>query len=209
MIKSIIFDFSGVLSDDLLSTYKAAMDVLDIRGIKRITFEEFKDFYVIPWDNFYKNMGVYGIDLEEEYAIWNGISSKYSDLVVPMKGAKEVLIKLHGLGIRSIVLSSRDKLALELDIKNHGFSDLIDDVLGDVHDKKEVIGELIQKNNFQEESTIYVGDLPYDIETAHHAGVRSVAVLSGFGKKDELLAEKPDFVIEDISKLIGLVESIK
>ena len=207
MIKTIIFDFSGV-SDDLVSTYKAAMDVLDIRGIERITFEQFKDFYALPWDNFYKNMGITGIDLKEEYGIWDGIASKYCDLVKPMKGAKEVLSKLRKLGIRSIILSARGNVALEMDIKKHGFNDLIDGVMGDVCDKKEVIHDLLEEHNFKKESTIYVGDMPHDIETAHHAGVRGVAVLSGFGKKDELIAEKPDFVISEISELVGLVESL-
>ena len=79
---------------------------------------------------------------------------------------------------------------------------------GDVCDKKEVVCDLIKEHKFKKDSTIYAGDMPYDIETAHHAGVRSVAVLSGFGKKDELIAKKPDFIINEISELVGLVESL-
>jgi len=208
MIKAIIFDFSGVLSDDFLSTYKVAMEVFPMRGIEKMSIEEFRDTYELPWLNIYTKLGV-KVEMDEEYALWKKISPKYENLVVPIKGAKEALKKLKEDGIKTIILSSRHVSLVLREVKSHGFEGLIDDVEASVHDKRDVICELLKRHEIEKESTLYVGDMPHDIVTARHAGVRSVAVLDGFGKKEELEAEKPDYIIQNISELVSLIKCIK
>jgi phosphoglycolate phosphatase len=207
MIETIIFDFSGVLSDDFLSTYKTAMEVFAIRGLEKVSVEEFKDIYELPWLNIYKKMGL-DVDIDEEYRHWGEISPKYEDLVVPIDGAKETLVLLKEKGIKTIILSSRNTQILLQELKNHGFYDLIDDVQAGVHDKREIIFELMKRHEVEAESTVYIGDMPHDIDTAKYAGVKSIAVLGGFGKEVDLKKANPDFIINNISDLVGLVESI-
>jgi phosphoglycolate phosphatase len=45
---------------------------------------------------------------------------------------------------------------------------------------------------------ILVGDLPIDVETGRAAGVYTVALLGGFGTREELEASSPDLMIEDL-----------
>ena len=90
--------------------------------------------------------------------------------------------QLKKAGIKTVILSSRTKSCLLTEMKNHGFDDLIDDIETEASDKREVIHKFIEKHEIEKESTIYVGDLPHDIETARHGGVRSVAVLAGQGR---------------------------
>ncbi|MBT4870968.1 MAG: HAD family hydrolase [Candidatus Diapherotrites archaeon] len=189
----------------MLSTYTVAMKIFAIRGIEKRSIEEFKEIYELPWINIYKKLGV-DIEMDEEYALWRKLSPKYEKLVVPIAGAKETLKKLKEMGVKTIILSSRDASLVLTEVKNHGFADLIDSVVAGVHDKKEVIHELLVSHEIEKENALYVGDMPHDIDTAKHAGIKSVAVLSGFGKKEELKVEKPDFMIEDISELIKLVK---
>ncbi|MBT7241123.1 MAG: HAD family hydrolase [Candidatus Diapherotrites archaeon] len=181
------------------------MKIFAIRGIEKRSIEEFKEIYELPWINIYKKLGV-DIEMDEEYALWRKLSPKYEKLVVPIAGAKETLKKLKEMGVKTIILSSRDASLVLTEVKNHGFADLIDSVVAGVHDKKEVIHELLVSHEIEKENALYVGDMPHDIDTAKHAGIKSVAVLSGFGKKEELKVEKPDFMIEDISELIKLVK---
>ena len=75
-----------------------------------------------------------------------------------------------------------------------------------VHDKRDVVCGLLKKHEVEKESTLYIGDMPHDIDTARYAGIKSVAVLGGFGKKEELEQARPDYIIENISELIKLVE---
>ena len=44
-----------------------------------------------------------------------------------------------------------------------------------------------------------------DIDTAHRAGARCIAVLTGSGLKEELALKDPFLILEDISELPGLI----
>ncbi len=54
----------------------------------------------------------------------------------------------------------------------------------------------------------YIGDLPSDIICANAAGINSVATISGHGLKEDLVAENPTLVINEIKDLLK-VEKIK
>ena len=43
------------------------------------------------------------------------------------------------------------------------------------------------------------GDSPLDVEAARGAGARSIAVLTGWSSREEILAESPEFVLDDLS----------
>ena len=49
---------------------------------------------------------------------------------------------------------------------------------------------------------LFVGDSPADMEAGHRAGVKTCAVLWGYGDREKLLAWKPDFVIDCPSGLL-------
>ena len=58
------------------------------------------------------------------------------------------------------------------------------------------------------ENTAYIGDSPSDIVAAHNAGLRGIAVLWGYHKKEDFPAEgaeKPDLFIEKPADLLALI----
>lgn len=56
------------------------------------------------------------------------------------------------------------------------------------------------------ESMVMVGDGPQDIECARRANVRSVAVDSGFGSHERLLAARPDVMLRTLSELPEVIQ---
>jgi phosphoglycolate phosphatase len=48
---------------------------------------------------------------------------------------------------------------------------------------------------------ILAGDLPVDVETGRAAGVYTVALLGGFGTREELEASSPDLLLENLDEL--------
>lgn len=50
----------------------------------------------------------------------------------------------------------------------------------------------------------YIGDLPTDIKCAKSAGVNSIALLSGHGRKKGLKNSNPTFTLQDIKSLLDL-----
>jgi ADP-ribose pyrophosphatase YjhB (NUDIX family) len=49
--------------------------------------------------------------------------------------------------------------------------------------------------------TLLVGDMQHDVETAHHGGVWSCAVLTGYNRLDQLRASRPDLIVEHLGEL--------
>ncbi len=53
----------------------------------------------------------------------------------------------------------------------------------------------------QPEDCLLVGDSPPDMEAGRRAGVKTCAVLWGYGRREEMLECQPDFVLEHPSQL--------
>ncbi len=55
---------------------------------------------------------------------------------------------------------------------------------------------------------IIIGDTIYDVKCAKHSGAVSIAVGTGWGDQEELLAEEPDFFFEDLGDVDMIIETI-
>jgi phosphoglycolate phosphatase len=53
-----------------------------------------------------------------------------------------------------------------------------------------------------------VGDSPLDIRAAHYAGALSVAVLTGWNSREEMSAEKPEYLFDDLSDVDTVMKVI-
>lgn len=66
------------------------------------------------------------------------------------------------------------------------------------------LNQIKSKFNFPiiKQNVYFVGDLPTDIETAKNAGIRSIALLSGHGVKEDLEKTKPTIILPNIEALL-------
>jgi phosphoglycolate phosphatase-like HAD superfamily hydrolase len=55
---------------------------------------------------------------------------------------------------------------------------------------------------------VLVGDTPLDVQAAHEAGARAVAVMTGFADRDALARSQPEAVLEDLSDTDAAVAAI-
>ncbi len=74
-----------------------------------------------------------------------------------------------------------------------------------------IIAALIKikkKFNFSisKQNVYYIGDLPADIECARNAEVKSIALLSGHGTKEDLEKSNPTYLIPEIKYLLEIEE---
>jgi len=65
--------------------------------------------------------------------------------------------------------------------------------------KKQYNIKIIDKSN-----VFFIGDIPSDIICAKSAGIKSIALLSGHGRRIELKNECPDYIIEKITDILEL-----
>ncbi len=56
--------------------------------------------------------------------------------------------------------------------------------------------------------TVLVGDTPLDVQAAHEAGARAVAVMTGFADRDGLLESGPEALLDDYSDVAAAVAAI-
>jgi 2-phosphoglycolate phosphatase len=56
------------------------------------------------------------------------------------------------------------------------------------------------------EETLYVGDMTLDSETAKNAGVRLALIPTGGHRKEELEEIQPDYMLERIRDVVGIIE---
>ena len=203
MIKNIIFDWSGTLSNDLVPVYNATMKVFEKIGLDTLTLKEFKKEYTLPYMNFYKKFkkGVNKKNLDKLFSKEIGLTNSPK----PFLEVEEVLEFLKQKKIKMVLLSSCPQKQLEEDIKNYEFQNFFIDVNGSVHNKVETIVETMHRNNFKSAETIYVGDMTHDIDTGKKAGIMTVAVSYGYQSREILLEKNPDFLIENLRELKNII----
>lgn len=201
-IKAVIFDWNGVIVNDARKVYNALMYVFDYYGYsdKKISFEEFRDEYILPWPDFYTKMG---LDIKES-ELKSGVFISYFKTLPKADIFPDVLETLNWLKEKGIVLdilSSHKQELLELEMKQNNLENYFNNVYSAVINKTEKIHEVVDAINHNPKHVLYVGDMCHDVETAKHVGVRSAVVTCGYNSKKTLMKSKPDFVLEKLSDL--------
>ena len=60
--------------------------------------------------------------------------------------------------------------------------------------------------NIKPSEAIVVGDMPIDIAMAHNANVEAIGVSYGNATREELEAAQADWIMDDITKLLDIIE---
>ncbi len=203
MIKNVIFDWSGTLSDDFLPVCKASSIVLKKYGIKNVSMDKFRDEFELPALNFYRrylpNINIEQLRKDFVEAIYSIEGPK------PFPEAMKFLKSIHEKGVKIALLSSHLQKKVEEEMEEYGFSKFFDHVKGSVHDKREEIMELLDKCGFKVEETAFVGDMTHDIETGKMANVRTIAVTWGYESKEKLEKANPDYIVESFEELKDVI----
>jgi len=191
--------------DDLTTIYRATMHVFEKLGVKPMSFDEYKENFSLPYMNFWKQ---YFPDCDEEkigQLFKEGLQLAGDTELHP--GVKDVLKRLYDKGIKMAVMSSGSREKIIAEAERNGVLEYFKEINGSILDKKEAIEEILQRNDFQPEETIYVGDMVHDIEAGKKGGAVSVGISWNRKPREALKATNPDHLISNIAeleKLLGL-----
>lgn len=124
-------------------------------------------------------------------------------------GVREALDELLAAGVKMAVLTNKPVRFSEHLIKGLGLDGHFFRIYGgNSFDEKKPhpvgIEQLMEESGIGRERTIMVGDSAVDIMTARNAQVRACGVSWGF-QPETFAAAPPDFVIDDMSELVGMV----
>ena len=204
MIKHWIFDWSGTVVDDLGLVTSATNHVFNQYGKPAMDRETFRREFCLPYEGFYQKYLPEADMKEVEAHFRNGFGISEA-LVTVLPHARELLHLLKSRGYKLYVLSSMCEVAFASQAVELGLDHYFEKTYAGVLDKREVIGQIMSDHGMAQGNTVFVGDMTHDVETAHHAGIMSVAVMTGYNHAEVLSASQPSLLIKDLSLLNHLM----
>ncbi len=201
-IKNIIFDWSGVISDDLTQSYEANMYIFKKFRVNKLTKEEYKEAFFLPYLDFYKKY-IPNAKKEEIDSLFIEALKRVSKPRIFI-GVKETLEALNKRKIKMFVLSSHPITSVLEEAKDYGIKNLFEKIYGSVSNKIDEIKKLIEKNTLNIQETIFIGDMIHDIKSARSVNIRIAVVTYGYGSKIKLEKENPDFILNKFEEVMKI-----
>lgn len=159
--------------------------------------ESFRLSFRLPYEDFYEEY-IPGVSLDEIETHFREGFAISNDEVPVLPHAEDFLKFLKSKENRMFVLTSMCSVAFSEQVAELGLEHFFEDTYAGVLDKREVIGALIKEHGLDPAKTIFVGDMTHDVETAHHGGVHSVGVLTGYNHRAVLESVNPTLLMDDL-----------
>ncbi len=204
MFKNLIFDWSGTLVDDLQLTLDASNYVFEQYGKPGLNRDEFRAEFQLPYPDYYARV-IPHADLDE---LENHFRHAFKVSTAPvdvLPHAREFLEFCKARGIRCFILSSVDAKEFEIQCRDLGLTHYFEGIHAGIRHKDAHIHALLAQHGLHAHETAFIGDMQHDVQTAHHAGITSIAVLTGYNDAAQLAKVKPNIIVPDLLTLRTLM----
>ncbi|MDR3167354.1 MAG: HAD hydrolase-like protein [Treponema sp.] len=208
---NILFDLDGTLTDPFLgitNSWKYALEKLNIEidqnilktfigpPLEKIFFEYFK---------FDKENTEIGKRYYREYFSEKGL---YENTLYD--GVEDLLKELNTRNKICVLATSKPIVFAEKIIKHFNIDTYFKytvggNLEGTFVEKEDIIKHIVRKYNLRKSETILVGDRKYDIIGANKNGIKSIGVLYGYGSKEELENENPEYIINNAKEILEII----
>ena len=212
MIKLVIFDLDGTLVNAYPAVNRSVNYTLDSLGFACPSDAQIKRS--VGWGDRELMAHFVGEKLADKaIAIYRPHHIKALGIKGAVKllpGVWGILRFLKGKGYKLAVASNRPTKFTRIILKVLGVLRFFDVVLcADKADRPkpypDILWAIAKRLSFENEEVLYVGDMTIDVNCAHRAGVRMVAVSTGSSSKKELKELKPWRIIGKIVLLKSLI----
>jgi len=219
-LDAVLFDLDGTLLDSVRVYYNIVSTVLRRLGFPQVSMSvmreaakdgEFEWQAVLPKSVDVQRSGL----LAEIRAVMGEVYGPIFELhAKPIPGIKGVVDGLAAAGMKLGIVTStpRENVGHKLSqLARNGILGHFGVILtsSEVHAKKPAPDPMIEccrRLNVSMENSVYVGDSRSDIRSGRSAGLKTIAVLSGFDDLDALCRELPDAVIDSVAELNTIVD---
>ena len=208
----VLFDLDGTLTDPASGITRSVQYSLKKFGIESEP-DELKKFIGPPlYDSYVEYYGFTKEQAVEAVAYYRELyrdGGAMFDCKV-CEGIPELLEKLKNEGVDLIVATSKPLVMADKILEKFDLSKYFDYVFGCELDgrrtkKEEVIAYALENHPVDLSRSIMVGDRLHDINGAHLNGLLAIAVMWGYGRREEFAEYHADFVVENASELERLL----
>lgn len=191
MVKSILFDLDGTLTDSGEGIMKCAVYALSKYGIDAPSEADLRTFVGPPLTESFARFGVPQDQLTKAVEYYR---ERYIPIGrfenTPYPGIRELLEKLKADGHKLYVATSKPELMAIDILKQFDLAQYFDQICGATTDlsrnsKEAVIAYLLEKCGAQE-NAIMVGDTAYDVIGAKEHGIPTIGVDWGYGLNEDM-----------------------
>ncbi|HEX6242609.1 MAG TPA: HAD hydrolase-like protein [Polyangiales bacterium] len=202
----VIFDFDGTLADSLQLVIQEYNRLAPRYRVKRVDVAELPRLRAMKPSAILREHNITFWKLPIMVSHMRLVMHGHADALQPFAGIAEVLRGLASAGVRCNVLSTNSSKNIGRFLRRHGL-EVFDQIEGSVSmsGKARALRKLIERQGWPANQIVYVGDEIRDIEAAHAAGVRALAVSWGYADPKALQAHRPWQTAEHPGQLLSLL----
>ena len=210
--KAVLFDFDGTLVDSSEGIYKSLIYAFKADGKSIPDEATLRKFIGPPIYDSFKNLFGY----KDEKIDW--MIAKYRERyraigyreVEVYDGIPALLERLHQSGIKIATASSKPTVFIEKILEERNLLTYFDYLGGTdfdniSSDKTKIIENAMRALGVSPAETLMVGDRLFDIRGAKGASVPCIAVLYGFGSREEFLEYGADYSVSTPTEIENLI----
>lgn len=202
----VLFDFDGTIADSfelVLAQYNELAPLFRTRTVDRAELPRLRKL-AVPEIMREHRVTYWKLPL----LVWSMRRRLHAHVaeVAPCEGVVEALRALRAAGVRSSVLSTNSSANIRRFVERHDLR-VFDEVAGGVSmfGKARALRRWVARAGVPPERVIYVGDEERDVEAAHAAGIRSIAVSWGYADRGQLAARRPTHLVDHPRELLRLL----
>ena len=213
MIHAILFDLDGTLTDPKEGITRCMQHALAQLGLAVPPTEALVPYIGPPLQETFAQLLATDDRTRVDAAIAHyrdrfAAAGMYENSVYP--GTADMLAALKAAGVRLFVATSKPYVFAVKILEHFDLAQYFDGVYGSeldgrLSDKGELIAEVLRAEGLDPATTLMVGDRSHDIVGGRRAGVRTAAVVYGYGTRAELDAHAPEFIFPSPAALLAVV----
>lgn len=203
---TILFDFDGTLAQTMMLILKVFNRLTDVYGYRHLPEEKVEEYRHLTIHEFIEAVGipVWKVPLIAIHA--RMLMHQDIHEVHPPENLASVLTQIHESGLyqMDILTSNRPKNVRKF-LSEHemGWFDEIH-ATRSVLSKKRRVQKYIRQKGIDPQTLYYIGDTSIDVESARHAGAKSVAVTWGLNTPEALKRVDPDHLVDHPDQLLDI-----
>jgi len=206
MIKNILFDWSGTLCDDLHLTIHATNYVFKQFGYPELSLEDFRAEFQLPYPEYYERK-LPGKAIHEIEAHYRHAFDHSSVQITLIPHARAFLDFCREQGIRCFILTSMDPEAFAGQCHQFGLDSYFEHIHSGIRNKEQYIHGLMEQHGLIAAETAFIGDMQHDIFAAKVAGIKPIAVLTGYNNAQQLEVAEPEIIVPHLAALQNIMQN--